>query len=185
MPMPLKVHRWTRADLARLPDDGNRYEVLDGQLLVTPQARPPHQGIGVQLILALTPYLTEHRLGVALGPAVVIFGKNELQPDVAVLPIQRSELPEEWDAVPRPILVIEVTSMSTKRRDLGIKREAYQKLGIPNYWVVDRFARRALCWTREADEPTIVTDTLVWRPRAEIDPLAIPLGDILARESDT
>lgn len=179
MSMALKVHRWTRADLASIADDGNRYEVLDGKLLVTPQARLPHQWIGARLIVRLGPYAERHQLGVVVGPGAVIFGPNELQPDVAVVPVTPDRMPEKWDDAPQAILVAEILSTTTRRRDLGLKREAYQRIGIPNYWVIDRFQRRALSWTPQSREASIHVDELRWQPRAGIDPLVIPLTDIL------
>jgi Uma2 family endonuclease len=182
MPMATKTRRWTRADLERLPDDGNRYEVLDGELFVTPQASVPHQWIAVELTARLRTYLNEHTLGVVLGPGAVIFDDSELQPDVLVVPAPVGALPERWELLPRPILVVEVLSKSTSRRDLGLKPPAYLALSIPEYWVIDRFERRALVWRGRANSPEIVTTALRWVVRPEIEPLVIPLADILPRE---
>jgi Uma2 family endonuclease len=179
MRMAVKVHRWTRADLASLPDDGNRYEVLDGKLFVTPAPTFPHQLIATRLVLLLGPYLERSQSGTVVGPGAVTFGKNELQPDVVAFPVLLRELPDKWEELPRPALVIEVLSSSTSRRDLGVKREAYLRLGIPDYWVIDRFERRALCWTPASAEPRIVGDTLEWRPSTAPEPLLLRLGDIL------
>ena len=77
---------WTRADLARLPDDGNRYEVLDGQLLVTPQATYAHQRVAIELAMRLEIYARQHAVAHVVGPGAVPFRKNELQPDVQVIP---------------------------------------------------------------------------------------------------
>ncbi|MFI5245789.1 MAG: Uma2 family endonuclease [Gemmatimonadales bacterium] len=177
--MATKTRPWTRADLARLPDDGNRYEVLDGELLVTPQASLPHQAIAARLMQVLAPYVDRHRLGVVVGPGAVVFGKNELQPDVLVVPREFDRLPEKWTSVPHPIFVAEVLSHSTRRRDLATKPPAYQGLTIPDYWVIDRFERRALVWTLGASEPSIVTTALRWEPRRDVEPLVISLADLL------
>ena len=171
--------RWSRADLERLPDDGNRYEVLDGQLFVTPSPLFPHQWIATRLTYFLTPYVDQHRLGSVVGPGVVVVGKNELLPDVAVIPIGPLGAPEKWDQLPQAILVTEVLSRTTRRRDLVDKRAAYQRWRIPIYWVIDRFERRALVWTPESETEATITDQLVWQPRADIDPLVIRLDDIL------
>src|SRR5579862_9510550 len=109
-----RTRPWTRADLARLPDDGNRYEVLDGQLLVTPQASFPHQYAASELIAALGVYCRQHALGVVVGPGAVPFGKNELEPDVEVVPVAPRDITDTWDDAPRPILVIEVLSQGTR-----------------------------------------------------------------------
>lgn len=182
MRMAQKLRRWTRADLQDLPDDGNRYEVLDGALLVTPQASFGHQDVAMRLAAALMAYCDRHRIGHVVAPGAVVFGGNELQPDVDVLPYGPYPRGQKWETLPTPLLVAEVRSDSTYRRDIGEKREAYQRERIPEYWVVDPEARRALVWTPEGDDPVIVTDALRWHPRADIEPLVIPLESILPPE---
>ncbi len=183
MNMAISTRRWTRADLADLPDDGNRYEVLDGKLLVTPQASMPHQAIAMRLSAALLPYVAHHALGTVMGPGAVMFGDEELQPDVLVVPLDFDRIPEKWTSAPHPIFVAEVLSRSTRRRDLRDKPVAYQGLTIPDYWVIDRFERRALVWTLGASEPAIVTTELRWQPRGDVEPLVIPLAELLPSRS--
>ena len=142
MEMATRTRPWTRADLVRLPDDGNRYEVLDGQLLVTPQASVPHQGIAGRLFRLVAAYCDEHAIGQAFAPGAVRFARNELQPDVEVVPGIAPPLPENWEDLPLPILVVEVLSESTRRRDREDKRSAYLGLGIAEYWIVDRRERQ-------------------------------------------
>ncbi len=179
MLMATKVRRWTRADLARLPDDGNRYEVLDGELFVTPQASFPHQIIATRFLAALLPYVDRHGLGAVVGPGGVVFDESELQPDVLVAPVPPGRLPEKWEDVPRPLFVAEILSRTTRRRDLEYKRDAYLRLGIPEYWVIDRFDRRAFVWSRGASESAIFTTELRWQPRDDLEPLVIPLSSVL------
>ena len=179
MHMATKTLRWTRADLERLPDDGNRYEVLDGELFVTPQAAHDHQRIALRLAVMLEPYCARHALGGVVGPGAVVFGSNELQPDVQVVPGAEPPRGAKWEDLPLPLLVVEILSDSTRRRDLGKKREAYERLGIPTYWVVDPDQRRVLTWPSASAEPTIVTDLLRWQPRSDLPALEIPLENIL------
>ena len=182
MGMAIKTRRWTRADLSRLPDDGNRYEVLDGELFVTPQAAFVHQYIASEIIAALRAYCRRHSLGIVVGPGAVVFEKNELQPDVQVVP---GAFPaagqDEWKDLPLPLLVVEILSDSTARRDLGKKRDAYLRIGIPTYWVVDASERRVLIWAgpTAADAPVIEAEVLRWQPRADLPPLEIPVDSIL------
>ena len=178
MHMALMVHRWTRADLVRLPDDGNRYEVLDGKLFVTPLPSPRHQIIADRLMDALKPYLRDHRLGTAFGPGAVTFGDNELQPDVVVFDVMPERAPDSWDQLSHPRLVVEVLSATTRRRDLHDKRAAYQQLGIPEYWALDRFERCALCWTPSRMEPLVERTALRWQPLPDLDPLVIDLAAV-------
>ena len=178
MHMATKTQSWTRSDLARLPDDGNRYEVLDGQLYVTPLPAFPHQAIAMRLGALLLTYVDRHRLGIVVGPGSVIVGDDELQPDVAVFPVTAPRLGQKWKALPRPLLVVEVLSHTTRRRDLEFKRRAYQAWRIPTYWVIDRFEPRALVWSPTDAASTIVTDALRWRPRQDVDALVVSLADI-------
>lgn len=182
MHMATKVRRWTRAELARLPDDGHRYEVLDGELFVTPQASFPHQRIATQLSYLLIPYVEANSLGVVVGPGAVIVGDNELQPDVQVVPVSPTTKTDKWDRLPRPILVVEVLSRITRRRDVGKKKQAYRRWRIPSYWVIDRFDRRALIWEGPEAEPLIVTDQIVWHPAGASTPLTIQLDRVLPPE---
>ena len=77
--------------------------------------------------------------------------------------------------------MVEILSDSTARRDLGKKRDAYLRIGIPTYWVVDASERRVLLWAgpTAADAPVIETDVLRWQPRADLPPLEIPVDSIL------
>ena len=182
MGMAIKTGRWTRADLSRLPDDGNRYEVLDGELFVTPQAASRHQYIAYELGSALGSYCRQHAIGWVAGSGAIIFEQeNELQPDLQVVPgAYPSPDNVEWTAFSRSLLVVEILSDSTARRDLGKKRDAYLRIGIPSYWVVDADERRVLTWTGSpaAETPVVVTDVLRWQPRADLSPLEIPLDSI-------
>ncbi|MEA3245019.1 MAG: Uma2 family endonuclease [Gemmatimonadota bacterium] len=172
--------RWTRAHLARLPNDGHRYEVLDGALLVTPQARLAHQEVVARLIEVLRPYCRTHELGVAVGPGAVVWSDNELQPDVQVIPLPAARvMHEEWETVPPPLLVIEVLSQGSERHDRGKKRAAYLMLGIPEYWIVDIDARSVTVHMPGAAAPMVVTGALPWTPRADVPALEIDLVRLL------
>lgn len=124
----------TELDLAGRPDDGHRYELIDGALLVTPSPNLRHQTCVVALVcLLLAARRPEHRVLVApfdvrLSPTTV------LQPDVLVaLGTDVGETRLER----APVLVVEVVSPSTRSIDLGTKRLAYEEAGVAAYWVVD------------------------------------------------
>jgi Uma2 family endonuclease len=168
---------WTRADLARLPDDGNRYEVLDGALLVTPQAAFEHQRVATQILLVLATYCRSHGLGVVVAPGAVPHGKSELQPDVQVIPGNPPK-GAKWTALPRPVLVVEVLSDSTARRDLGIKRDAYLRWGIPTYWAVDLATHRVTVFDASAPEGREISDALVWQPHASCPAIQLPVAEL-------
>ena len=171
--------RWTRAHLARLPNDGQRYEVLDGALLVTPQARLLHQRVAAVMMRLFDAYCEAHGLGIVVGPGAVVFDDNELQPDVQVIPISDERArAADWDAIPLPLLVVEILSPGSERHDLHGKRAAYLRLGIPVYLAVDITARRVLEFRPGSDAPSVLTDELVWRPASTVEPLVISLHGV-------
>jgi Uma2 family endonuclease len=181
MHMATRTRRWKRADLARMPDDGNRYEVLNGELFVTPQAAYGHQYVAFAIARKLFDYCHAHGIGEVVGPGAVVWEENELQPDVQVIPGRHEPRRDtKWEELPAPLLVVEVLSDSTRRRDLGKKREAYLRLKIPTYWIVDCEAQSVLVWSTASREPVVVTDVLRWTPSAELPPLEIPLKTIFA-----
>ncbi len=182
--MAIETVEWTRADLERFPDDGNRYEVLDGELLVTPQASMDHQDVAARLFVALYTYCKAHRAGAAFSPAAVQWGKNELQPDIEVVQGYRAGTGQTWETAPRPSLVVEILSpfAASRRRDLHDKRVAYLRLGIPEYWVVDHEARRVHVWSGGRGE-VIVSDTLRWTPNPAIAPFEITIDELFGAVS--
>lgn len=177
--MAIKSARWTRDELERFPDDGNRYEVLHGQLLVTPQASLDHQIIAMRLAAALYAYCEAHRAGIAVGPGAVIFGKSELQPDFEILPPGSVKPRKKWDETPCPILVVEVLSpfAVSRRRDLSIKKDAYLRLGIATYWVVDHDERRVHVWSA-GNREEVITTVLRWQPVPNVAPFELQLAEL-------
>ena len=140
---------WT-ADMARrLPEDGNRYEVVYGELLVTPAPRLWHQRLVLRLASALEEYLARHpSAGVAFtSPADISWGSDVLvQPDVFVVPAEQARA-LDWSAVHDLLLVAEVLSPSTPRHDRFTKRRRYQEAGVPLYWIIDGDERQVEVWT--------------------------------------
>ncbi|MEA3247795.1 MAG: Uma2 family endonuclease, partial [Gemmatimonadota bacterium] len=104
------------------------------------------------------------------APGAVLFGPNELQPDVQVIPGTRTR--GTWEGSPTPILVAEVLSESTARRDLGVKLDAYRdRLGIATVWIVD-YERREITVSDDAGRRVARTD-LTWQPAAAAEPLRL------------
>ena len=131
----IPVEDWfTADDLDALPDDGQRYELLDGELLATPAPRWIHQNVVGELFFALRSVVPTG-MRVAAAPVDVRFGpKRQLQPDVLVVHDGPLDVPRIETV---PLLVVEVLSRSTRSRDLVKKRNAYQEAGVASYWVVD------------------------------------------------
>jgi Uma2 family endonuclease len=160
---------WTYAEYARLPDDGNRYEVIAGELVVSPSPRPKHQRAVVRLTFALEGFTQAHGLGeIYAAPTDLLLSDGDyLVPDLLFVPRERAGIVSERAIESAPDLVIEIISPSTALRDRGIKRERYALFGVPEYWVVDVELRQIEVY-RLAENPykpaEIATGTLVWQP---------------------
>lgn len=115
------------------PDDGRRFELCDGVLIVSPAARPDHQIVVAQLVLLLAAAAPRDLL-VFPGSNVDQEPATNLQPDVEVLARSQRRLPSTQQ---RPLLVVEVASRSSRRIDRTLKRAVYEEMGIPSYWLVD------------------------------------------------
>lgn len=176
MAMPQTIP-WTRKDLDRLPDDGNRYELLNGELLVSPAPSPPHQHIVAWLNEVLTPFVLTHRVGIVhQAPSVMVRGdSSQVEPDLMVFPKVAFDT---WDDAPVPLLVIEVLSRSTPRRDLIQKRDFYLEKGVRDCWVVDRYSRSVTHITRDSTE-TVAT-VLTWAPEGIAATLEIDVAAMFA-----
>jgi Uma2 family endonuclease len=130
----LPLRPLTRADLEDLPDDGHRYELIDGVLIVSPGPRHGHQRVVGNLHLVLRAGCPPE-LEVILAPfAVALADDTEVQPDLIVAP--RTQFTEKELPGP-PLLAVEVLSPSTRRVDLLLKRDRLQAAGVPSYWLVD------------------------------------------------
>lgn len=162
--------RWTYEEFARLPEDGNRYEVIAGELYVSPAPRPRHQLVVGRLYQRVAAFADDHELGIAYpGPIDVLFAEGDyLEPDLVFVRHDRLEIVSERGIEGAPDLIVEVLSASTASRDRGIKREHYILFGVPQYWVVDIEKRSIEVYrpASEANEPMIASDTLTWQPIA-------------------
>jgi Uma2 family endonuclease len=179
MPDTLTPVYWT-ADMARrLPEDGNRYEVVYGELLVTPAPRLWHQELVRRLVVALARYLEANPVGLVLtSPADISWGADVLvQPDVFVLPTEQART-LQWSAVRDLLLVAEVLSPSTPGHDRFAKRRRYQQAGVPLYWIVDGDARQVEVWTPDDLFPRIEVGRLVWQSAGTEIPFTMSLDEL-------
>ena len=177
MAMPDTLDRWSLAELHRLPDDGNRYELVRGQLFVTPAPSYAHQCLVDDLAAALFPYVATHRLGrLSLPRGVVRVGTDtEVEPDLMVRPHPAGR-PLTWETAPLPLLVVEVLSDTTRRRDRVEKRSLYRDLNIPDYWIVDG-DRRVVRVARPGADDVDVSAVLTWQPLSVTDPFVLDLDE--------
>jgi Uma2 family endonuclease len=179
MVMPDIVKRWTRAQVLALPDDGNRYELIDGELLVTPSPRVVHQLAVWALYDRVAPYVRQHRLGLTgLAPSDLDLESDQLvQPDLFVVPLRDGRVPLDWPHFGIPLLIAEVLSPTTALNDRTRKRRRYQASGVREYWIVDVDARVIERWRPDDQRPEILTERIEWQPDASIGALSIELVD--------
>ena len=156
---------WTAEMVRQLPEDGNRYEVVYGELLVTPAPRFDHQLLVSRLAVAIAIYLDLEPVGIMLtSPADISWGRDVLvQPDVFVVTREEAK-GREWSGIQSLLLVVEVLSPSTTRADRFTKRRRYQEAGVPLYWVVDGVEQRVEVWMPDSELPVVETRRLVWHP---------------------
>jgi len=131
--------RLTYAELQQWPDDGRRYELYDGEVIVVPAPLLRHQRVALHLMDVLRDY--EERAGGLIVPApfdIVFSEHNVVQPDVVYFTAERRHLLHDWDAGRAvPDLAVEALSPSTEARDRGRKMDLLVRFGVPEYWIVD------------------------------------------------
>jgi Uma2 family endonuclease len=172
---------WTREEVLALPDDGNRYELVDGELLVTPAPNQTHQAIVGELYYHLRRYLEAYPqvARVFVSPADIIWGPGQyVQPDVFVVPAD--EVTGDWRDCQTLLLAVEVVSPGSARGDRVRKRRLYQARGVATYWVADADARLVEVWRPGDERPEVVTDVLRWRVAPEAQELSIEMGELFA-----
>jgi len=178
--------RWTYEEYMRLPSEGStRYEVIDGELALTPSPGGPHQLAVSNVVRVLGTFAHEHGLGEVLpSPLDVLFGEGDyLQPDVLFVRADRADLVGPRGIEGRPDLVIEILSPSTAHRDRGTKLERYRHFGVPDYWIVDIDQRAVEVWrfAEGASEPEVLEagEHFAWTPVPGGPTLEVAVADIL------
>jgi len=166
MGMPHVVEHWTREKVWALPEDGQRRELIDGELVVTPAPAYLHQRAVSDLA-----YLLRHALTLAPGstarlltsPADLTLGEDEiLQPDLFIYQAPADRQVGGWKDIRTLMLVVEVLSPSTARYDRGLKRLRYQRARVPEYWIVDLDGRVVERWRPDDARPEILNTRLQW-----------------------
>jgi Uma2 family endonuclease len=178
MGMPAMQERlWTAAEVRDLPDvPGLQFEVIDGELFVTPSPSYAHQAVADSLCRAVSTYARSQGIGFALtGPGDVDVDERTLvQPDVFVIPPKSGKLPRDFAEAGRLILAIEVLSPHSVRRDRVRKRELYARMGA-EYWIVDHQARSVERFSPHEAVGLTTTDRLEWHPENASSPLVLDL----------
>ncbi len=176
MPVAIAVKQWTLDELHRLPDDGNKYELVRGKLFVTPAPTNEHETIAARLTRILDPSVEKHGLGMVYRPrAVLRFAGSEAEPDLMV----RQPHPKrrgKWDDAPTPILVVEILSPYTGRRDREDKREYYMDAGVEEYWIIDPERDEVTAIHRDA--VVVTTTRLEWLPPGVTESLVVDVRSL-------
>ncbi len=166
------------SDLQVTPGDGKRYELIEGELHVTPSPNPAHQRISMRLQRQLVAYFDDRALGeVFYAPVdVILTARDVFVPDLLVVanPAHISRRGIEGP----PLLVVEILSPSTSKADRGVKSRRYAELGVEHYWIVDPERKRLQCY-RLADgafQPLVEAEGETTLPHPAWDGLAIDLG---------
>ncbi|HXE59384.1 MAG TPA: Uma2 family endonuclease [Gemmatimonadaceae bacterium] len=177
MHVATKPKRWTLDEVHNLPDDGNKYELVHGELFVTPPPSDYHETILARLTEVLSPYVKRNALGLIDHPrAVIRVGGSEVEPDLMVRsPAARPDADRAQSPVPH--LVVEVLSDYTRRRDRVQKRQFYMRAGIAEYWILDP-EQHAVTIVRADCPDCRVGDVLTWSPTGAQEALDIPLVDV-------
>ena len=165
--------------LDALEDDGQRYELIDGELFVTPAPAEIHQLVVGELYARLREYLLRTRAGKALmSPADVRRGdrtRNRLQPDVFVLRLTDGKRPPYPYDLGDLLLTVEVSSPSNPRLDYHVKRELYLHEGVADYWVINTEARNVSRWRGRDDPGELLSETVTWQPEGASEPFVLEL----------
>lgn len=133
---PIKL---TYEDFCALPDDGRRYEILDGDLYMSPSPEIPHQDVVGNLYAILRDHVRARKLGrVFVAPLGVLLDEHDIvEPDIIFVSAAKRGIISRKDIQGAPDLLIEVLSPSSGERDLRDKRSLYARCGVDWYWIID------------------------------------------------
>ncbi len=183
--MAMPVHRaatrrWTEEEFYTARDaapPGERWELVDGEVLVTPAPHWVHQRVIARLFSLIDPYVRAEGFGEAfLSPVDVKLEPGLVtQPDLLVVP--NGELRTRSDSIRHLVLAAEVLSPSSARHDRVRKRPAYQRNRVAEYWIIDEQSRTIERWRPGDERPEIASDGFVWHPANAGEPFTLSLPD--------
>jgi Uma2 family endonuclease len=164
MAMPAPAPQFTIEMLDAMPQaPGERYELVDGFLIVTPAAAPMHAKLAQRLSMILGAAIPESVASVAQVGEIRAGDATSLQPDILIYP-SGSSTPARWRDVTSWWLAVEIVSPSSRLYDREHKRRAYLALGVPVYWVVDTESRTIEVWRPGDAAPRVFHDRFDWTP---------------------
>src|SRR5215212_8707627 len=129
----------TYEDYLLLPEDGRRYEIIDGELFVTPAPSRKHQTVAYNLVLRIGNHLADHNTGrLFFAPFDVVLSEHDVvEPDLLFISRERNAILTQKNVQGPPDLAVEILSESTRKRDKVLKRKRYEQFGIAEYWIID------------------------------------------------
>lgn len=138
-----------------------------------------HQIALTSLFRRLDPYVTRYRLGTPLfAPADLDLDRGYVvQPDLFVIPEVDTRKVLDWPDCGVPAFIAEISSPLTSRGDRKVKRPAYQRAGVGEYWIVDPDSRTVERWQAADTRPEVCLDRAVWQPNPDIEPFELNLGE--------
>jgi len=179
MDMALAIPRYTLADLDAFPDDGNRYELLDGLLLVTPAPSLTHQHVVATLVRLLTVYLDSSVASVYSPGSVEVEPNVHLEPDLLIVP-RTEPITKKWTGIRNWWLAIEVSGRGSRVYDRDFKHAAYTSIGVRDVWRVDLRERCITVSSHGNEETEAYEDQFIWHPPELSTPLVIDVPSIFA-----
>lgn len=185
--------RWTYSDYVHLtPPDSFGFEIIKGELIVSPAPRPQHQWTCDELTGLIRPFVKQNDLGrVFSSPIDVVLGspaesENVVQPDILFIARDRLDIITDANISGAPDLMVEILSPSSIRRDRSDKMKLYAKFGVKQYWIIDADQKILEAFDLTGDVPVVeatLVEADVFKPRL-FPNLEIPLKDLWYPEAD-
>lgn len=177
---------WDYARWEQLPDDGNRYEVICGVLYMSTTPSQFHQWIVKRLMLRVGAYAEEHGLAWAYDAPIGMLmpGCDPVQPDFLLIRQNRADIIPDQRIRGVPDLIAEVLSPTNPEQDTVVKRDAYARAGVPEYWIVRPVTRDVLlCWQPDATLGDYTQSRLIAADAELVSPtlgLRVTVADLFA-----
>ena len=190
MSMPaLRTYPWTLEEVERLVEEREgytpRYELVDGELLVSPSPSRRHQRLVGKLFVRLTEYVKRFGLGeVFMGVAVHLGPQGYFEPDLTVVPAVGGRRLRDDERVRHLSLTVEVLSPGSIRHDRITKRKYFQRHGVPEYWIVDGDAEAFEVWRPNESRSAIQDERLTWHPLGAPEPFVLDVREFFAEAAD-
>ena len=185
MAMPAAITDWTVDMVDALPDDGQRYELIDGALFLMPSPNEAHQDIFGLLFSLLYTYMGSSGIGKVVGsPSDVRKGdrtRNRVQPDVYVVRVTGGKRPKYPYDLHDLLLAVEVVSPSNPLHDYHTKRNLYLRENVGEYWIFNPDARNVSRWRGTDDPGEVLSNELRWHPEGKATEFVLNLPEFFTR----